>query len=65
MIKCEAWRAFYRFFCNEFNKFNNVRFYLSNDIKITLKSHFLRKTCLLCHYVRKVVMDVFTFLENL
>ena len=31
-------------FCNEFNKFNktstNVRFYLSYEIKITLKSHF-------------------------
>ena len=34
-------------FRNEFNKFNktdtNNRFYLSYDIKITLKSHFLRK----------------------
>ena len=33
-------------FRNEFNKFNNtstnVRFYLSYDIKITLKSHFWR-----------------------
>ena len=32
-------------FLNEFNKFNNtittnVRFYLSYDIKITLKTHF-------------------------
>ena len=49
-------------FRNEFNKFNNtkgrnVRFYLSYDIKITLKSHF-------CHYVRNVVMDVITFPEN-
>ena len=40
--KCEACRAFY-LFCNEFNKFNNTRSYLSYDIKITLKSHFLRK----------------------
>ena len=24
-IKCEACRAFYLFFCNEFNKFNNTR----------------------------------------
>ena len=36
-------------FRNEFNKFNhtramNVRFYLSYDIKIILKSHFCRKT---------------------
>ena len=33
-------------FRNEFNKFNNagalIRFYLSYDIKITLKSHFWR-----------------------
>ena len=28
------------FFRNEFNKFKNVRFYLSYDIKILLKSHF-------------------------
>ena len=27
-------------FRNEINKFNNVRFYLSHDIKITMKSHF-------------------------
>ena len=35
-------------FRNELNKFNNtstnVRFYLSYDIKTTLKSHFWRKT---------------------
>ena len=30
-------------FRNELNK-PNVRFYLSYDIKITLKSHFCRKT---------------------
>ena len=35
-------------FCNKFNKFNNtraqmLRFYLSYDIKITLKSHFCHK----------------------
>ena len=35
-------------FRNKFNKLNNyksmnVRFYLSSDIKITLKSHFYRK----------------------
>ena len=29
-------------FGNEFNKSMNVRFYLSYDIKITLKSHFWR-----------------------
>ena len=30
-------------FRNEYNKFNNVRFYLSYEIKITLKSNFCRK----------------------
>ena len=34
-------------FRNEFNKFNNVRFYLSYDIKITLKFHFWRKNVLI------------------
>ena len=43
----------------------NVRFYLSYDIKITLKSHFWRKTLEFCHYVRNVVMDVITFPVNL
>ena len=36
----------------------NVRFYLSYGVKITLKSHFCRKTLHFCHYVRNVVMDV-------
>ena len=41
-------------FRNEFNKFNNtgarmlyVRFYLSYDIKITLKSYFVRKNVII------------------
>ena len=54
-------------FRKEFNKFNNtkgtnVRFYLSYDIKITLKSNFCRKnviTLSLC-----TCMDVITFPEN-
>ena len=42
-IKCEACGAFYLFFRNEFNKFNNtgarlLDSSLSYDIKITLKS---------------------------
>ena len=37
---------------------HNVRFYLSYDIMITLKSHF-------CRYVRNVVVDAITFPENL
>ena len=41
-----------------------VRFYLSYDIKITLKSHFCRKNVKFCYYVRSVVMDVITFPEK-
>ena len=62
-------------FRNEFNKFNNtrarmldsnnVRFYISYDVKISLKSDFCRKTLFFCHYVRNVVMDVMTFPVNL
>ena len=58
-------------FPNSFNKFNNkykgtnVRFYLSYDIKDTLKSHFCRKTLYFYHNVRNVVMDVITFPVNL
>ena len=42
-------------FRNEFNEFNNtggstnVRFYLSYDIKIVLKSYFCVKTLEFCH----------------
>ena len=42
-IKSEACRAFYLFFCNEFNKFNKTRArmldsnYHKYDIKISLK----------------------------
>ena len=39
----------------------NVRLYLSYDIMITLKSHFLGKKC----YNFVIVMDVITFPENL
>ena len=57
MIKCEACRAFINF-RNELNEFNNTgaKFYLSYDIKITLKSHFWRKRdrilslCMQCCY---------------
>ena len=57
-------------FRNEFNKFNkkistNVRFYLSYDIKITLKSHSAVKMLKFCHYARNVVMDVIKLPENL
>ena len=53
-------KHFIFFFRNEFKKFNNtrayVRFYLSYDIKNTLKSHFRRKNA---------IMDVITFPVNL
>ena len=43
--KMQGLQSILSLFHNEFNKFNiirgtNVRFYLSYDIKITLKSHF-------------------------
>ena len=43
----------------------NVRFYLSYDIKITLKSHFSRKNVIFFLLCTNVVMDVITFPENL
>ena len=53
-------------FRNELYKSTNVRLYLSDDIKNTLKSHFCRKkTLYFCHYVRNVIMDVKTFPVNL
>ena len=73
-IKCEACRVFkmqglpsiLSLFRNKFNKSMNVRFYLSYDIKITLKSHFCQKIRYkFCHYVRNVVMDAITVPENL
>ena len=46
-IKCEARPAFYRFFAtsliNSIIQSKKVRFYLSYDIKITLKSHYWRE----------------------
>ena len=38
----------------------NVRFYLSLDVKITLKSH---KD--FCHLLRNVIMDIITLHTNL
>ena len=53
-------------FCNEINKVNNKkstidRYYLSYDIKITLKFHFGSEKLFICHYVRNVAMDVILF----
>ena len=44
----------------------NARFFLSYNIKNTLKSHFWRKNVLIfCHSERNVAMDVITFPVNL
>ena len=53
-------------FCNEINKVNNKkstndRYYLSYDIKITLKFHFWREKLFICHYARNVAMEVIVF----
>ena len=42
-----------------------MRVKLSHPIKITLKSHFCRKTLYFFHYVGNVDMDVITFPEIL
>ena len=49
-IKCKACRAFYLFFATSLInsiKSMNVRFYLSYEIKITLKSQVCRKNILI------------------
>ena len=49
-IKCEACRAFYHFFRNEFNKFNNTRARMLDSIyhmTNTLESHFWRKNVII------------------
>ena len=55
-------------FRNEFKKINNTRtrmldsfYHMTN----TLKSDFWCKNVIICHYVRKVVMDIITFPVNL
>ena len=56
-MKCEACRAFNLFFATSLKnsiiqEHDNVRFYLSYDIQITLKSHFLcKKTLYSCHFM--------------
>ena len=55
-------------FRNEFNKFNNTRARMLDSIyhmTNTLKSDFWRKTIIIYHYVRNVVMDAITFPVNL
>ena len=43
----------------------DVRFYLSHDNKITLKSHFCLKYGIMLSFARTFVMDVITFPEIL
>ena len=43
----------------------NVRFYLSYDIKITLTSHFCRKSVTILSLCTHFVMDAITFHETL
>ena len=43
-------------FRNEFNKFNNVRFYLSYGIKITKRSHFWRENVKMCPVLRNITV---------
>ena len=54
-IKCEACQAFYLFFAasliNSIIQEHNVRFYLSYDIKITLKSYFCRKNVITLTFI--------------
>ena len=56
-------------FRNEYNKFNNTRTRLLDsiysDIKVSCNLILVLKTLSFFHYVRKVVMDVITFPENL
>ena len=57
-IKCEACRAFYLFFAtsliNSIIQGTNVRFYLSYDVKIILKSYFWHEDVRVLPYVRDV-----------
>ena len=50
MIKCEAFREFYLFFRNQFNKFNNTRARMLDSIyhmTNTLKTDFWRKNVII------------------
>ena len=54
---------FYKYI--QYNKSTNVRFYISYEIKNTLKSHFWRKYIIMLDYVRTDVMVVISFPVNL
>ena len=45
--RMRVFREFYRFFCNEFNKFNNTIAQMLESFYHTLKSHFCRRITVL------------------
>ena len=62
-IKCEACLAFYRFFCNKFDKFNNTGAQmLDSTYHMTLPllyNHiFVVKTLRICYLLGNIIMDV-------
>ena len=63
MIKCEAFQAFYHFFCSDFDKFNNTGARMLDPIyHMALKylkiAFFGVKTSRFYHSLRSVIMDV-------
>ena len=69
-IKCEVSRAFFSLFRTELNKFNNtgakmLYFIYHMTVKILKNCMFGVKTSRFSLYLRKVIIDVITFPENL
>ena len=64
-IKCEACRAFYRFFAKSLINYiiqeYECKILLSHDIKITKKSYFGVKTSRFCRLLINVIMDYFFY----
>ena len=65
MIKCKACRAFYHFFPNEFNKFNNTGAQMLDcsyhmTLKLFKNRIFGVKTLRLRHILRNDKMDIIT-----
>ena len=64
MIKCEAFRAFYRFFATNFNKFNKTGARMLDSVyHITLKllkMNFWRENIKILPFLRNVIMNVIT-----
>ena len=68
-IKCKACQ-FLLLLCKELNQFNieyrstNVRFYLSYDFRITLKSLFWYETFRFWHYVWNIIVDFYYYVNH-